>query len=444
MKTRVLFVSLFIFASAFAAAPLAHADCTVTNVSSTQQVATCASSAEAQAWLSSCTGQKATRSTIGSSDYSASCTSGASASSVGANGCAIGSSPGGDFGGCVPDTTANSAASAAPQSAPNTTPVQSAPNTTVSPNTTSNVTLINPLGSGTNNIETFINQILAFVVRIGSIIVILMLVYVGFLFVKARGEPAKITEARKALLYTIIGALILLGAQVISLGIQATVQALSTGDTSSGTTNTGASVPSTTGLGQTNLFPGASTSGGTIMGGSTVSPTAAQMQSYTAMNQAQSAFTSACSQFGNTSSQCKAAGSTLQQASNALNMAVGGVMSLGGITSAINAVISGKGPLSGVSSAFDSLKSGVSSLFGSDVTGTGSSDAGASFGTPDYTGDGTDGTTIGSDVTGTGESDPGVSQTPDYTDSGDTSTYDYSGDSGAWADSSGGDVYSGE
>ena len=92
-------------------------------------------------------------------------------------------------------------------------------------NTGQNVTLINPLGAGTD-LPTLINQILAFVIRIGAIVVILMLVYVGFLFVAARGNESKITAARQALLWTIVGALILLGAQVISSGIQATVQAL--------------------------------------------------------------------------------------------------------------------------------------------------------------------------------------------------------------------------
>jgi|CXWL01.1.fsa_nt_gi heme/copper-type cytochrome/quinol oxidase subunit 2 len=87
------------------------------------------------------------------------------------------------------------------------------------------VQLINPLKSGTS-LETFLGNILAFVVRIGTIVVILMLVYVGFLFVTARGEPGKITTAREALLWTVIGALVLLGAQAISMGILATVQAL--------------------------------------------------------------------------------------------------------------------------------------------------------------------------------------------------------------------------
>lgn len=96
------------------------------------------------------------------------------------------------------------------------------------------VKLINPLNSGdcTPNgdcLMDFLTRILEFIVRIGAIIVILMLVYVGFLFVTARGEPGKITTARQALLWTVVGALILLGAEVIAKGIEATVKALSTG-----------------------------------------------------------------------------------------------------------------------------------------------------------------------------------------------------------------------
>jgi len=91
-----------------------------------------------------------------------------------------------------------------------------------------NVTLINPLGSGTD-LPTLLKKILEFVVYIGSIIVIFMMIYVGYKFVVARGNESKITEARQMLLWTVVGALVLLGAQAISLGIQATVQALSTG-----------------------------------------------------------------------------------------------------------------------------------------------------------------------------------------------------------------------
>jgi len=93
---------------------------------------------------------------------------------------------------------------------------------------TTGTKLINPLGAGTD-IPTLLGKIMDFVVYAGSVVVILMLVYVGYKFVVARGEPGKITEARQALLWTIVGALILLGAKVIAAGIVATTQALSTG-----------------------------------------------------------------------------------------------------------------------------------------------------------------------------------------------------------------------
>ncbi|HVB19985.1 MAG TPA: pilin [Candidatus Paceibacterota bacterium] len=119
---------------------------------------------------------------------------------------------------------------------PSPTPIT--PQTIVAPQSStppaSPVTLINPLqgvdcsggNSNGNCLSAFLTNILKFVVNIGTIIVIFMLVYVGFLFVVAQGNETKIRDARNALLWTVIGALILLGAQAISLGIQATVSAL--------------------------------------------------------------------------------------------------------------------------------------------------------------------------------------------------------------------------
>ena len=89
-------------------------------------------------------------------------------------------------------------------------------------------TLCNPLGAGTS-LTTLIADIMSLVTRIGIVIVILMLVYVGFLFVTAQGNESKLTQAKTALMWTVIGALILLGAQAIAYGIQATAQALSVG-----------------------------------------------------------------------------------------------------------------------------------------------------------------------------------------------------------------------
>lgn len=96
-----------------------------------------------------------------------------------------------------------------------------------------NVTLINPLkgidcsGGNGDCLMALLNSILDFVIQIGSVLIILVLVYIGYLFVYYSRTPGKIAEARKALLWTVIGALILLGAKAISLGIQETVKALS-------------------------------------------------------------------------------------------------------------------------------------------------------------------------------------------------------------------------
>jgi hypothetical protein len=94
--------------------------------------------------------------------------------------------------------------------------------------------LINPLkgincNQGTSNsncLSSFLISILKIVIEIGSIVVVLMIVYTGFKFVVARGNASELEEARRMLLWTLIGALILLGAQAIAMGIQATVQAL--------------------------------------------------------------------------------------------------------------------------------------------------------------------------------------------------------------------------
>jgi hypothetical protein len=96
---------------------------------------------------------------------------------------------------------------------------------TVTTGTNSGGSLINPLQGGAN-LQTFLLNLLDFVIRIGAIIVVLMLVYVGYLFVIARGAPGEIEAARKALLWTLVGALILLGSKAIALAIQATVATL--------------------------------------------------------------------------------------------------------------------------------------------------------------------------------------------------------------------------
>lgn len=86
--------------------------------------------------------------------------------------------------------------------------------------------LVNPL-NGVDSLPEFLRAILGGVVEIGTIILIMMLVYVGFLFVAARGNAESLTKAKSALLWTVIGGLILLGATAIQLVIEDTVKSLS-------------------------------------------------------------------------------------------------------------------------------------------------------------------------------------------------------------------------
>lgn len=77
-----------------------------------------------------------------------------------------------------------------------------------------------------DNVVDFISLVLSEIVRVGAILCVLALVYVGYLFVEARGNQEKISSAKKALWGTIIGIALLLGAQVIASIIKGTTDAL--------------------------------------------------------------------------------------------------------------------------------------------------------------------------------------------------------------------------
>ncbi len=88
-------------------------------------------------------------------------------------------------------------------------------------------TICNPLaGNGVNTLPQLIQIILVGAIKIGTPIVALAIIYCGFLFVFARGNSEKLTKAKDALLYTLIGAAILLGAWAIATMIQVTIVGL--------------------------------------------------------------------------------------------------------------------------------------------------------------------------------------------------------------------------
>ena len=101
------------------------------------------------------------------------------------------------------------------------------PNPGTSNPITQNIVINNPFQQNSIQgfIETIINSIL---IPIGGVVAVVMIIYAGFLYVTASGEPAKITQAHEALKWAVIGSAILLGAWVIAKAIGATIDQLKT------------------------------------------------------------------------------------------------------------------------------------------------------------------------------------------------------------------------
>ncbi len=77
-----------------------------------------------------------------------------------------------------------------------------------------------------DSINGLIKVILEGALKVGIPLIALAVIYCGFLFVFARGNEEKLTKAKDALLYTLIGAAILLGSWAIAQLISETVLAL--------------------------------------------------------------------------------------------------------------------------------------------------------------------------------------------------------------------------
>jgi len=84
-------------------------------------------------------------------------------------------------------------------------------------------TIKNPLKGGIDTLADFLDQLLDVVIIIAVPIVVLAVIYAGFLFVTAQGNVEKIDKAKKVIIWTLIGALIVLGAKVVSTAVKGTV-----------------------------------------------------------------------------------------------------------------------------------------------------------------------------------------------------------------------------
>lgn len=85
--------------------------------------------------------------------------------------------------------------------------------------------ICNPLNN-TGTIPDLIEVILRGALTIGIPVVALAIIYSGFLFVAATGNPEKIDDAKRTLMYTLIGAGVLLGALAIAKMISFTIEGL--------------------------------------------------------------------------------------------------------------------------------------------------------------------------------------------------------------------------
>lgn len=98
--------------------------------------------------------------------------------------------------------------------APGAVPGAVAPGAAAPPATGLSYTLDNMIGFPT--IQDFLVAILNVIIIIATPIIVLFIIYAGFKYVTARGNPAQIQEATQALTYAIIGGILIIGAVAIS------------------------------------------------------------------------------------------------------------------------------------------------------------------------------------------------------------------------------------
>lgn len=70
-------------------------------------------------------------------------------------------------------------------------------------------------------LQDLLNVIMVFAVPL----IVFMIIYAGFTYVMGRGNPGEVQKASRALLYAVIGGVIILGANIILAVIQGTVDA---------------------------------------------------------------------------------------------------------------------------------------------------------------------------------------------------------------------------
>lgn len=86
--------------------------------------------------------------------------------------------------------------------------------------------LENPNKSG-GSLTTMIKSMINGVLQLAMPFLVLAIIYVGFLFAKAQGEPKALEEAKRALIWVVVGAAIIIGANTIYSVVYDTVSQIS-------------------------------------------------------------------------------------------------------------------------------------------------------------------------------------------------------------------------
>lgn len=90
--------------------------------------------------------------------------------------------------------------------------------------TVTNAQIRNPLQFQT--IQDFFSAIIRTIITISIPIIVLLVIYAGFLFVTAGGNESQLTKAKVTILWTLVGAMVILGAFVILNVVTGTVESI--------------------------------------------------------------------------------------------------------------------------------------------------------------------------------------------------------------------------
>lgn len=98
------------------------------------------------------------------------------------------------------------------------------------------IKLKNPLSICTdesgNELEGFdcvlniVKSVLKLIFRIGIPVIVVAIIYTGYLFIAAQGNPKKLEDAKQTLLWVLVGSAIILGAGLIAEAISGTLKSI--------------------------------------------------------------------------------------------------------------------------------------------------------------------------------------------------------------------------